>query len=116
MVKTTAMHKTINKILATIALTTVMTLPSISAQAATKDLNEVCVDIASLAGNIMMDRQNGVSKNVVTNKTKSDNKAYQTLSSNIITRAYKVPQAKSDADKNKQVDNFIKLYYNKCAN
>ncbi|SUD90869.1 hypothetical protein [Psychrobacter phenylpyruvicus] len=104
-----------HKTLAAAALAATMMLPSVGAQAANEDLNEVCVDIASLAGNIMDDRQNGVSKAQVTKKTSSDNEAYQTLAKNIIAEAYKVPQAKSAADKDKQVDNFIRQYYNKCA-
>lgn len=104
-----------SKTLAAIALAATMMLPAMGAQAADNDLNEVCVDIASLAGNIMDDRQNGVSKAQVTKKTSSDNDAYQTLAKNIIADAYKVPQAKSKADKDKQVDNFIRQYYNKCA-
>ncbi|WP_296203671.1 hypothetical protein [Psychrobacter sp. UBA3962] len=104
-----------HKTLAAVALAATMMLPSVGAQAANNDLNEVCVDIASLAGNIMDDRQNGVSKSQVTKKTKSDNEAYQSLAKNIIAEAYKVPQAKSAADKDKQVDNFIRQYYNKCA-
>lgn len=103
------------KTLAAVALAATMILPSVGAQATNNDLNEVCVDIASLAGNIMDDRQNGVSKAQVTKKTNSDNEAYQTLAKNIIAEAYKVPQAKSAADKDKQVDSFIRLYYNKCA-
>lgn len=103
------------KTLTAAALAAAIVLPSMGAQAATSQPNEVCVDIASLAGNIMMERQNGTSKAAVQKMTKSDNEAYQQLASNIITDAYKVPKVKSEADQNKKIDAFIEQYYNKCA-
>lgn len=104
------------KTLTAVALATAIAVPSVAAQAADNQPNEVCVDIASLAGNIMMERQNGTSKAQVQKMTQSDNEAYQALAGNIIADAYKEPRGKTDSVKNQQIDGFIKQYYNKCYN
>lgn len=104
-----------HKTLTAVALAGALMLPTLGAQAVDNDPNEVCVDIASLAGNIMMERQNGTSKAQVSKITASDNEAYQALATNIIADAYKAPLGRSANDKNQQIDGFIKQYYNKCV-
>lgn len=78
--------------------------------------DELCVDIAAMAGKVMQARQEGATKAQLNKVAQKADETSQALAAGIIDKAFTVKRYENKADQEAQIDKFISQYYNTCFN